>query len=277
MSRRGGHDQDDDSPPWLAPAEPDLRRRSTVVPGRRFGLWVVILGGLLLLVVGLIYALLAKPEDDRQVYAAADGEVPLIRAPDRAFKMRPANPGGLDLEGGNQSAFEAAGGLDPGGDLNFDALPEEPIDRAELAGPPAAPPPPAVAAEPAAPAAPVAKPAVAKPVVAKPPVAKPAVAPPKPDVKTAPKNETKEPVADDGGSYALQLGAFSTQAKANEAWKNFSGRYSYLADLDKLVIVLERDGTKLYRLRATGIASRAQADNLCARLKVAGDQCTVVD
>lgn len=271
MSRRGGHDQDDDSPPWLAPAEPDLRSRSTVVPGRRFSLWVALLGGLLLLVVGLVYALLAKPEDDRQVYATADGEVPLIRAPDAPFKVRPANPGGLDLEGGNQSAFEAAGGLDPGGDLNFDALPEEPIDRAELAGPRPAPPP-AVPAEPAAPVEPAAKAPVAKQ-----PVAKPVVATPKPDVKTAPKNETKEPVADDGGSYALQLGAFSTQAKANEAWKNFTGRYSYLADLGKSVIALERDGTKLYRLRATGIGSRAQADNLCARLKVAGDQCTVVD
>ena len=262
MSRRGGHDQDDDSPPWLAPAEPDLRRRSTVVPGRRFNLWVAVLGGLLLLVVGLVYALIAKPEDDRQVYAAADGEVPLIRAPDAPFKVRPANPGGLDLEGDNQSAFEAAGGLDPGGDLNFDALPEEPIDRSVLTAARPAPPAPAVPAEPAAPAEPVAKPAVATP---------------KPDVKSPPKNETKEPVADDDGSYALQLGAFSTQAKANEAWKNFTGRYSYLADLDKSVIALERDGAKLYRLRATGIASRAQADNLCARLKVAGDQCTVVD
>ena len=274
MSRRGGHDQDDDSPPWLAPAEPDLRRRSTVVPGSRFGMWVALLGGLLLLVVGLVYALLARPDDDRQVYAAADGEVPLIRAPDAPFKERPADPGGLDLEGGNQSAFEAAGGLDPGGDLNFDALPEEPIDRSVLAAPRPVTPPPAETAEAAptaAATAPVAKPAPAAPV------AKPVAAPPKPDVKTAPKNETKEPVADDGGSYALQLGAFSTQAKANEAWKNFTGRYSYLADLDKSVIALERDGAKLYRLRATGIASRAQADNLCARLKVAGDQCTVVD
>ena len=261
MSRRGGSEGDDDTPPWLAPAEPDLRRgRSTVVPGSRFNLWLLLLGGLLLLVVGLVYALLAKPEDDRQVYAAADGEVPLIRAPDAPFKVRPANPGGLDLEGGNQSAFEAAGGLDPGGDLNFDALPEEPIDRSVLTAP-----------RRAAPAPPAAVPAE----TAELPAAKP-VAAPKPEAKTAPKNETQEPVSD-GGSYALQLGAFSTQAKANEAWKNFTGRYSYLADLEKSVIALERDGAKLYRLRATGVSSRAQADNLCARLKVAGDQCTVVD
>ena len=56
-----------------------------------------------------------------------------------------------------------------------------------------------------------------------------------------------------------------------------TGRYVYLADLKKSVIAVERDGGKLYRLHATGITSRAQADNLCGRLRVAGDQCTVVD
>jgi cell division septation protein DedD len=283
MSRRGRveDDEDDDTPPWLAPAEPDLRRgrrASTVVPSRKLNLWLLVLAGLLLLVIGLIYAQVAKPDDDRQVYAGADGEVPLIRAPDAPFKVRPKNPGGLDLEGNNQSAFEAAGGLDPGGDLNFDALPEEPIDRAELAAraAPAAPRPTAPAAAPVeaapVPAAPVATPPAAKP--AEPP--KPA---PKPEVKTAPRNETQEPVepASDGGSYALQLGAFSSEKKANDAWKSFTGRYAYLADLGKSVVALERDGTKLYRLRATGIGSRAEANNLCARLKVAGDQCSVVD
>ena len=255
--RRGGYDQDDDAPPWLAPAERDMRAvRTTVIPSRRLGLWLALLGGLLLLVVGLVYALVAKPDDSDQVYATVDGEVPLIRAPNTPFKIRPADPGGLDLEG-NQSAFEAAGGLDPGGDLNFDALPEEPVDRSEIGASPKPAAPPAAADDP--------------------PGAAPAAETPKPDVKTAPKNETKEPIPEDGGSYSLQLGAFSSEAKANTAWKNFTGRYSYLADLGKSVIELDRDGTKLYRLRATGITSRAQAKNLCGRLRAAGDQCSVVE
>lgn len=270
MSRRGREDdEDDDSPPWLAPASAD-HRRGTVVPASRFNMWLLLLAGLLIVVVGLIYAQIAKPDDDAPVYAGADGEVPLIRAPDTPFKIRPKNPGGLDLEGNNHSAFEAAGGLDPGGELNFDALPEEPIDRAEIAARAA----PRAAAPAPVPAPPVdAEEPAAKPVAEKP---KPA---PKPDVKTAPKNETKEPVpaAEGGGNFALQLGAFSSESKANEAWKSFTGRYSYLADLGKSVVAIERDDTKLYRLRATGIGSRAQADNLCARLKVAGDQCSVVD
>jgi hypothetical protein len=273
MSRRGRaeDDDDDDSPPWLAPAAPD-HRRGTIVSSRKFNMWLLLLAGLLLLVIGLIYAQIAKPEDDGPVYAGADGEVPLIRAPDSPFKIRPKDPGGLTLEGDKQSAFEAAGGLDPGGELNFDALPEEPIDRTTLAAA-AAPAAPAAAAPDAPPAA---KPTVEAPNPASPPPEpKPAA---RPEVKTAPRNETSEPVpAEGGGSFALQLGAFSSESKANEAWKSFSGRYSYLADLGKSVVPVERDGSKLYRLRATGIASRAQADNLCARLKVAGDQCSVVD
>lgn len=268
MSRRGRveEDEDEESPPWLAPASAD-HRRGTIVSTSRINMWLLLLGGLLVLVVGLIYAQIAKPEDDAQVYAGADGEVPLIRAPDTPFKIRPKNPGGLDLEGNNQSAFEAAGGLDPGGDLNFDALPEEPIDRAELASRAA----PAIAAPVDEAAAPAPKPLVETAT----PAPRPA---PKPEFKTAPKNETKEPVpVEGGGNFALQLGAFSSESKANDAWKSFTGRYSYLADLGKSVVPVERDDTKLYRLRATGIGSRAQADNLCARLKVAGDQCSVVE
>lgn len=272
MSRRGGYDEEDDTPPWLAPAEPD-RRTSTVVPGRSLNRWLLGLATLLVLVVGLVYAMIARPEDDRQVYATVDGEVPLIRAPDAPFKERPADPGGLEL-GRNQSAFEAAGGLDPGGDLNFDALPEEPIDRSEIfAGAPRAVEPAPAAGDPVE-AAPV--PSAPKPA-AEVPKPKPAAEAPKPDFKTPPKNETKERVPDDLGSYSLQLGAFSSEAKANAAWKSITGRYSYLADLGKSVIAVERDGAKLYRLRATGVGSRAQADNLCGRLRVAGDQCSVVE
>lgn len=283
MARRGGivrGDEDsDESMPWLEPAEVDDRRH-VELPRSRLWLWVVVLGGLLVVVVALVYAEIAKPRDETPVYAE-NGEVPLIRAPDAPFKVRPANPGGMDLEGLNQTAHEAAGGIDPGGELNFDALPEEPVDRSVLA---AGAPPPAPSmlieeapAEEKAPAkAPVVEKAPEKPAAK--PAAEKAVAKPaeKPAVKTEPKGETKEPVSD-GGSFSLQLGAFSTKAKADEAWKRFTGRYSYLADLNKLVIPFERDDEKLYRLRAGGISSRAQADNLCGRLKAAGDQCSVID
>jgi len=78
-----------------------------------------------------------------------------------------------------------------------------------------------------------------------------------------------------GGPASLQLGAFSTSAKADEAWKGISSRFGYLAGLDKRVDKLDRDGTTLYRLRAGGVASKAAATDLCGRLKVAGQACLV--
>jgi len=289
MARRGGEERHEEALPWLEPAEVD-DDRATVISGRGLGLGILVLGGLLLLVVALIYAQIARPEEEEIVYASADGEAPLIAAPDAPFKVRPADPGGLDLEGLTQTAHEAAGGVDPGGTIALDALPEEPIDRSVLAAE-AAPRPGFEAQAPVAPA-PV-RTASLEPDVAKPEAKQPAKtetpakpAEPKPEAKkaetkvaakTEPKNEVKEPAPDDDGSYSLQLGAFSSQAKANEAWKTITGRYAYLADLEKSVIALDRDGAKLYRLRATGLSSRARADNLCARLRVAGDQCSVVD
>jgi cell division septation protein DedD len=278
MARRGG---DEDDVPWLAAA--DEEPRHTLLPGRGLMLIVVGLSALALLVVGLVYAVVERPGSD-DVYADATGEVPLIRAPDAPYKVRPVDPGGMDVDGMNQLSFEAAGGLDPGGDLALDALPEEPMQR-PVAGQPAPPP---VAVAQAAPAPKPAAPAMAvpekpMPVAEKP---KPVVVAEKP--KPAPAksgdrlasldkelSKAAAPPASDGGSYALQLGAFSTQAKANDVWKDFSGRYSYLKGLEKSVVTLERDGQKLYRLRATGVTGRATADNLCARLRVAGEQCSV--
>jgi hypothetical protein len=282
MARRGGSDEDDDVP-WLAAA--DEEPRHTLLPGRGLMLIVVGLSALALIVVGLVYAVVERPGSD-DVYADADGEVPLIRAPDTPYKVKPADPGGMDVDGMNQLSFEAAGGIDPGGDLALDALPEEPMQRPTASAPaprpvaPPAPPPDAVAeAMPKSAAPPADKP---KPVAekSKPAVVaeKPKPAPVKTDDRLASLDKELSKAAapaSDGGSYALQLGAFSTQAKANEVWKDFSGRYTYLKGLEKSVVMLERDGQKLYRLRATGVTSRATADNLCARLRVAGEQCSV--
>ena len=132
MARRGGEGRQDEDLPWLEPVEVD-DRGGTVISGRKLGFGILLLGGLLVLVVALVYAQIAKPEDDGVVYASVDGEAPLIAAPDTPFKVRPANPGGLDLDGLTQTAHEAAGGVDPGGSIDLAALPEEPIDRSALA------------------------------------------------------------------------------------------------------------------------------------------------
>jgi hypothetical protein len=86
--------------------------------------------------------------------------------------------------------------------------------------------------------------------------------------ETATKTETA-PAA--GGT--IQLGALPSEAAANSAWKSLSGRYAYLASLSHMVVKAEVNGKTYYRLRAS---AGGQASSVCAKLKVAGEACSVV-
>src|SRR5690606_41888045 len=74
------------------------------------------------------------------------------------------------------------------------------------------------------------------------------------------------------GGATIQLGAFSSQASANRAWRALSGRFSYLAPLSHSVIPVAAGGRTLYRLRASGPG----AADICRRLRIAGEDCTPV-
>lgn len=103
------------------------------------------------------------------------------------------------------------------------------------------------------------------------PVAKaPAAQPPAAALKqAAPAKAAPAPVA---AGATIQLGAFSSQAGANEAWKALSGRFKYLAPLSHSVVPVTVNGRTLYRLRANG----PNAVDVCARLRVAGETCVAV-
>lgn len=280
----------DSRPPWLDDEE-DQRSAPHTMVARRW-LWLVV-GAFVLLGLGIAVGvtLIAKRADAPIEAQAMGGEVPLIRAPG-PWRQRPADPGGRAVEGQGQVIYGASDGQDPGGTIDLNAVPETAIDR-----PGVAPPVESVATAPAdAPmASPVstARPAVAIPRVAAPPTAAPRVAmpkvlpPPSPQVVVAPvapiaaptaTPSTAAPVtATPAGGTALQLGAFSTEAKARAAWKTYSGRFGYLAGLTPVVSAVAKDGGTLYRLRATGAADAAAARDLCARLRVAGEACAVVN
>ena len=290
-SRDYDDDEDEDEAPWLAEAEPERRGSTLVARGRLLGgiAFAVLL--LLLVVVG-VYLIASKKQ------GGADGagfatpqEAPLIAADAGPYKIRPTDPGGMALEGEGGVVYDAGAGENPSGQIDVAAAPEEPLPRpgAEPAPtdllPPAmtGAPPPAAAGGPAA-----ATPGGAAPplVVPPPPAAtaarpKPqngvALAPAKPiEIKPAPRPEAAPAPAAAAGT-TLQLGAFSSSAKAEAAWKSLSGRYAYLAGLTKQIVPVARDGTTLYRLRAAGAPDHAAALDLCARLKVAGDSCIVTE
>lgn len=167
----------------------------------------------------------------------ASGDV--IAAPEGDYKVRPENPGGMNVSGEGQVAAAASAGQTPQGNLNLGGTPEAPVTRAPPAPQPAAPAP--VAQAPVRPA--------------------PAPVPPRP----AP----QQPVA---AGPTIQLGAFSSQAAANQAWSALSGRFRYLAPLSHNVVPANVGGRTLYRLRASG----ADAASICRRLQVAGEACSLV-
>ncbi|HKT14910.1 MAG TPA: SPOR domain-containing protein, partial [Allosphingosinicella sp.] len=72
---------------------------------------------------------------------------------------------------------------------------------------------------------------------------------------------------------SVQLGAFSSSSAANNAWKTLASRFKYLEPLNHSVTTVSAGGKTLYRLRASG----PNVDNLCGRLRVAGESCVSID
>lgn len=103
-------------------------------------------------------------------------------------------------------------------------------------------------------------------------VAEAPIARPQPAPKAPPARAPAQPPAPTAPGGTIQLGAFSTPASANNAWRALSGRFRYLAPLGHSVVPVQSGGRTLYRLRASG----PDAGSVCRRLQVAGEACAVV-
>lgn len=125
-----------------------------------------------------------------------NGPPELIRAPAQPYKVKPPNPGGLDITGESQTAFETSAGEDKDAQLDLN----------KMSG---SPPPKPVTAEGASQSVPAKE--------AKEPVA------PKTEPTGAP------------GSV-VQLGAFANQAQAERAWTALSARFPSVAALNKMIV-----------------------------------------
>ncbi len=287
--------REEDDAPWLAEATPAAAARPRTEVSRRSLFWTLV--GLLTLAaiaaIGLIIVFTKRESGSTAGYMNAE-QAPLITAEPGPYKVPPLDPRGLEVEGQGQTIYAAGEGIDPGSIIDETSVPEAPLPRpgSVPAGPPGLPRdlvpedvsgPPAAAAVPPAPvvvrppptAAPAstapARPAVVPPVkpATLPPVAKPA---PPPIAKPAtPKPEAAKPEPAKAGG-TVQLGAFSTEAKANAAWAALAGTPG-LAGFAKRLVKTESDGQTLWRLRASG----GDAAALCARLTAAGKPCTLVN
>jgi hypothetical protein len=109
--------------------------------------------------------------------------------------------------------------------------------------------------------------AVPEAPISKAPVAPAPVAAPTPKPKPAP----AAPAAP-AAQASIQLGAFSSHASAEQAWKALSGRFKYLEPLSHSVTSVKVGSKTLYRLRAGG----PNASGVCGRLRVAGETCVSI-
>ncbi|WP_076071668.1 SPOR domain-containing protein [Sphingomonas montana] len=252
---RGRTAGDDDRLPWLEPVEED--RGSAPGTGKTIAALLVALLVIGLVVGGIFWLSASRP-------GTASGD--LIAAPEGDYKVKPDQPGGMKVEGEGETAFAASDGRETNASIDLSAIPEAPVagagsvTTADAAsgglGIRPVTPSPAAAPAPASSAGAVVRPA---------PVAQARPAPVVAPVTAAP--------AVTAGGGQVQLGAFGSEAKANAAWKTLSGRFAFLAPLAKAVTPVEVGGKTLYRLRA---GTGAQAASICARLKVAGETCSVV-
>jgi hypothetical protein len=219
---------DDGQLPWLQPVEDEDEPRGVSARKMFAALGVVLLAVLL---VAATFFWLGRRE------TAVNGPPELIHAPPGPYKIKPPNPGGLDIAGESETAFETSAGQDTDAKLDLSKVPEEPVAKPPKQPTPAAP---------------------------QPGFSTAAKTPAKPE----PAPEPTPPTVTHGS--VIQLGAFANQAQAERAWTALSSRFPSIGGMGKLIVPFSGG----IRLRATA-NSPAEARQACQTLKAAGENCFV--
>jgi hypothetical protein len=163
------------------------------------------------------------------------GPPQLIKAEPGPYKVRPDNPGGLDVAGDSGTAYATGAGEDSDALLDVSRLSDTPLP---------------------------------------PPVDQPKKLPPneikEPVAPTPPKPVTPPPAAPGTKGTVIQLGAYGSTGKAETAWRLLSSRFPAVAGLTKIVVPYSGG----YRLRASA-GSPAEAQAACRAVVAGGENCFV--
>ncbi len=192
--------------------------------------------------------------------------VPVIEADSRPLRVKPDNPGGMQVVGAEEQIMGGAGtGSQADAMAPAPEVPEPQMLRAQIQAARQ----PAPAPTPPAPPVAVAPPAVA--VAAAPPVA-PAI--PAPVVATPPARVVS--AAPTSGGMEVQLAALESEQAATTEWQRLSKRMPGLFGSHRpTVLKAERDGKTFYRLRTGGFSDTAQATAFCTEVKAKGGGCAI--
>jgi hypothetical protein len=240
MASSGGDYEvrDEDRLPWLETVDEDYSDGPSI--GRVILLVVIGLAIIAAAIFGFYWY---------KKHQATDGNGALIAAQEGDYKVRPDDPGGMNVTGEGDTAIATSDGSGTGNAaINLGAVPEAPV-----AGTKVAPTPPASGG-----------------------AAKTVVPIPASGGKLGAATPARPAPAAGGGaaSGVIQLGSFPSEAEANTAWAKTSKRFGYIASLGKSVQKAEVNGRTVYRLRVNA-GSASQAGELCGKLKVAGEDCFV--
>src|SRR5688572_7743590 len=129
MSNARGYD--DQSLPWLEAVENEDGPRAISARKMLVALFLVLLAGAI--VAGTMFWL---GQRDPTVLGAPE----LIRAEPGPYKVKPTDPGGLDVAGESETAYSTSAGEDPDAALDVRKLPEDmtplPVETPEQVTPP---------------------------------------------------------------------------------------------------------------------------------------------
>ncbi len=192
------------------------------------------------------------------------GEVPVILADERPIRVKPENPGGMQIAGAGSEMF--SGGSDTNGSKLAPA-PETPNPQALRAPAPAAPPAP-VATTPA-------MTATAPMATAAPPAAAPQVAARAAATPAAAKPATPPAIH---GKAGIQLAAVGSEADARTEWQRLQKRFpDVLAGHQLSVGKTEVNGKTFWRVRTSGFPDLMQAKSACEKVKAKGGACSATE
>jgi hypothetical protein len=179
----------DEQLPWLQGVEDEDEPRG--ISGRKMLAALIVVLIAALIVAGTFFWLGRRD-------TGVNGPPELIRADPGPYKIKPPNPGGLDIKGESETAFETSAGEDTDAQLDLGKLPETAITR--------------------------------------PPKQEPKTIPPN-ETKTpvAPVPKSAPAPAGAAGSV-IQLGAFANQAQAERAWSALSARFPAIAAMGKMIV-----------------------------------------
>lgn len=181
----------DEPLPWLQAVEDEDEPRGVSARKMLAALSVVVVAAL---IVSGIFFWLGRSDGETA------GPPQLIHAEPGPYKIKPPNPGGLDVRGESETAFETSAGEDKDAQLDLNKLPEAPITHPRKEAPKTSVP---------------------------------------SDTKLAPALATEPPKAPPPSAAAgsvIQLGAFANSAQAERAWSALSARFPLIVAMGKMIV-----------------------------------------